>query len=67
MISAKFLWRNVLFGGKLQTHAKNSNFKIFESFWGSVVWYGCKFCNSDDVNRWETVNIGPVFDWLIDD
>ena len=31
MISAKFLWGNVLFGGKLQIGAKNSNFKIFES------------------------------------
>ena len=31
MISAKFLWRNVFFGGKLQMDAKNSNFEIFES------------------------------------
>ena len=31
MISAKFLWGNVLFGGKLQIGAKNSNFEIFES------------------------------------
>ena len=31
MISAKFLWGNVLLGGKLQTGAKNSNFEIFES------------------------------------
>ena len=31
MISAKFLWENVLLGGKLQIGAKNSNFEIFES------------------------------------
>ena len=31
MISAKFLWGNVLLGGKLQIGAKNSNFDIFES------------------------------------
>ena len=31
MISAKFLWVNVLLGGKLQIGAKNSNFEIFES------------------------------------
>ena len=31
MISAKFLWGNVFFGGKLQIDAKNSNFEIFES------------------------------------
>ena len=31
MISAKFLCRNVLLGGKLQKGAKNSNFEIFES------------------------------------
>ena len=31
MISAKFLWGNVLLGGKLQIGAKNSNFEIFES------------------------------------
>ena len=31
MISAKFLWGNDLFGGKLQIGAKNSNFEIFES------------------------------------
>ena len=31
MISDKFLWGNVFFGGKLQIDAKNSNFKIFES------------------------------------
>ena len=31
MISAKFLWGNVFFGGKLQIEAKNSNFDIFES------------------------------------
>ena len=31
MISAKFLWGNVLLGGKLQIDAKNSNFEIFES------------------------------------
>ena len=31
MISAKFLWGNVIFGGKLQIGAENSNFEIFES------------------------------------
>ena len=31
MISAKFLWGNVLLGGKLQIGAKNSNFEISES------------------------------------
>ena len=31
MISAKFLWGNVLLGRKLQIGAKNSNFEIFES------------------------------------
>ena len=31
MISAKFLWGNVFFGGKLQIDANNSNFEIFES------------------------------------
>ena len=31
MISVKFLWGNVLLGGKLQIGAKNSNFEIFES------------------------------------
>ena len=31
MISAKFLWGNVLLGGKFQIGAKNSNFEIFES------------------------------------
>ena len=31
MVSAKFPWGNVLFGGKLQIGAKNSNFEIFES------------------------------------
>ena len=31
MISAKFLWRNVLLGGKQQIDAKNSNFQISES------------------------------------
>ena len=31
MTSAKFLWGNVLLGGKLQIGAKNSNFEIFES------------------------------------
>ena len=31
MISAKFLWGNVLLGGRLQIGAKNSNFEIFES------------------------------------
>ena len=31
MISAKFLWENVLFGGKLQIGAKNSIFEFFES------------------------------------
>ena len=31
MISAKFLWGNVLLGGKQQIDAKNSNFQIFES------------------------------------
>ena len=30
MISAKFLWGTVLFGGKPQIGAKNSNFDIFE-------------------------------------
>ena len=30
MISAKFLWGNILFGGKLQIDAKNSNVEIFE-------------------------------------
>ena len=31
MISAKFLWGNVLLGGRLQIGAKNSNFDTFES------------------------------------
>ena len=31
MISAKFVWGNVIFGGKLQIDAKNSNFEIFEN------------------------------------
>ena len=31
MISAKFLWGNVLLGGKLHIGAKTSNFEIFES------------------------------------
>ena len=31
MISAKFLWGNVLIGGKLQIDVTNSNFEIFES------------------------------------
>ena len=31
MISAKFLWGNVLLGGKLQIGVKSSNFEIFES------------------------------------
>ena len=31
MISDKFLWGNVFFGGKLQIDAKNSNFEFFES------------------------------------
>ena len=31
MISAKFVWGNVLLGGKLQINAKKSNFKNFES------------------------------------
>ena len=31
MISAKFLWGNVLLGEKQQIDAKNSNFHIFES------------------------------------
>ena len=31
MISAKFLWGNVFFGGKLQIDAKNSNYEIFEN------------------------------------
>ena len=31
MIFAKFLWGNVLFGGKLRKDAKNSNFEFFES------------------------------------
>ena len=31
MISAKFLWANLLFGGKQQIDAKKSNFKFFES------------------------------------
>ena len=31
MISAKFLWGNVLLGRKLQIGTKNSNFEIFES------------------------------------
>ena len=31
MISAKFLWGNVLNGAKLQLEAKMSNFEIFES------------------------------------
>ena len=31
MISAKFLWENVLLGGKLQIGAKNLNFEMFES------------------------------------
>ena len=31
MVSAKFLWGNVLLGGKQQVDAKNSNFEIFDS------------------------------------
>ena len=31
MISAKFLWGNVLLEGKNQIDANNSNFEIFES------------------------------------
>ena len=31
MISAKFLWGNVLLGEKQQIDAKNSNFEIFAS------------------------------------
>ena len=31
MNSTKFLWGNVLLGGKLQIDAKNSNSEIFES------------------------------------
>ena len=31
MISAKFLWGNVLLGGKQQIDTKNSNFEFFES------------------------------------
>ena len=31
MVSAKSLWGNVLFGGKLQIDAKNLNFENFES------------------------------------
>ena len=31
MISTKFLWRNVLLGGKQQIYAKNSKFEFFES------------------------------------
>ena len=31
MISAKLLWGNVFFKGKLQIDTKNSNFEIFES------------------------------------
>ena len=31
MISANFLWGNVLQGGKLQIDANNSNFDSFES------------------------------------
>ena len=31
MVSAKFLWGIVFFGGKLQIDAKNSNYDIFES------------------------------------
>ena len=31
MVSAESLWGNVLFRGKLQTDAKNSNFENFES------------------------------------
>ena len=31
LISAEFLWRNVLLGGELQTAAKTSNFEILES------------------------------------
>ena len=30
MISAKFLWGNVLIRGKLQLEAKKSNFRFFE-------------------------------------
>ena len=30
-ISAKFLWGNALFGGKLQMGEENSNFENFES------------------------------------
>ena len=29
MISAKFVWGNLLFDGKLQMYAKNSNFEKF--------------------------------------
>ena len=31
MISAKFLWGNILLGGKQQIDVKNYNFEIFES------------------------------------
>ena len=31
MISTKFLWGNVLLGGKQQIDAKNSNFEIFDN------------------------------------
>ena len=31
MISVKLVWENVLFEGKLQVYAKNSNFENFES------------------------------------
>ena len=31
MISASFLWRNMLLGGELQIDAKKSNFEIFEN------------------------------------
>ena len=31
MISAKFLWGNVIFGRRLQIDAKNSNIEFFES------------------------------------
>ena len=31
MISANFLWGNILFGGKLHIDAENLNFEIFES------------------------------------
>ena len=31
MVSAKYLWGTVLFGGNLQIDVKNSIFKIFES------------------------------------